>query len=244
VHSAAPESATCLDCGASLARGQHYCARCGQRADVGRLTVHQIAHDFVHALTHVDRSVLALLRDLALRPGHVARSYAAGARRRYFGPFAFLLIAVGVCSLAIVVTGFTQVQSSAPHNRVALFFSAHPNLLFLLQVPLLALACRAIFFRSGCNYAEYLVLAAYTTGMRTVFVTLVVVPVWLLSGRSSAAAPLLFLYWGLWCIYFGWAAAQFHRTSGLRAALGGAVAAAAAQAATALLVSLVADRFA
>ena len=37
----------------------------------------QISHDFIHALTHVDHSIFALTKVLAIRPGHVAHEHTA-----------------------------------------------------------------------------------------------------------------------------------------------------------------------
>jgi hypothetical protein len=240
---AAPESKTCLDCGAPLLGQQRYCQDCGQRATVQRLSLHEIGHDLLHALIHVDRSVISLLRNLALRPGLVVRDYVRGARRRYFGPFAFLVVAVALASLAIVLVDLPLVV--VPGNAIADFYQKHPNLLFLVQVPILALLCRTIFLRGPYNFAEYLVLAAYTTGMRTIFLTLVVLPVWYMVRPTGTAVPLLALYWLLWCAYFAWATTGFVTDrKRWEVAIGAALAAFAAQAATGYAVNWFAATFA
>jgi hypothetical protein len=56
----------------------------------------EISLDFLHALAHMDHSVFSLVRVLFIRPGYVAREYVDGKRKRYFGPFAFLVIVVGL----------------------------------------------------------------------------------------------------------------------------------------------------
>jgi hypothetical protein len=88
--SAAVGEVVCRDCGAGLTPAQAYCGTCGQKRIVGKITLHEIAHDLIHAFVHVDRSVLSLVRQLLLRPGAVARDFIEGRRRRYFGPFGFL----------------------------------------------------------------------------------------------------------------------------------------------------------
>jgi hypothetical protein len=67
------------------------------------LTLHEIGHDTLHALLHVDHSVLSLIRALALRPGRVALDYVSGRRKRYYGPFPFLIVTVALASAAIAV---------------------------------------------------------------------------------------------------------------------------------------------
>lgn len=78
----------------------------GQRTDISRkLTLRDIGHDLPHAITHADHSIFALIRALATRPGVVARDFTEGKRKRHFGPFAFLLISVGLASAIILITG-------------------------------------------------------------------------------------------------------------------------------------------
>ena len=64
-----------------------------------------IGHDLAHAITHAGHSIFALVRALATRPGTVAREYAAGKRKSHFGPFAFLVITVGLASAIILISG-------------------------------------------------------------------------------------------------------------------------------------------
>src|SRR5688572_1261813 len=95
----------CRNCGAALAPSQKFCSACGQRADIQpRLTMREISHDIVHAITHADHSIFALVRALVTRPGHVAREYIAGQRKRHFGPWVFLLITVSLASAVILMT--------------------------------------------------------------------------------------------------------------------------------------------
>lgn len=188
--------------------------------------MHEIGHDLMHAFVHVDRGVLPLLRGLVLRPGHVAREYVRGARRRYFGPFAFLVVTVALSAFLSAVSGYQVITSSAAQNPVVLFLQSHPNLLFLAQVPLLAAWSRLFFLRGGDNYAEHLVLAAYTVGMRAVVFSLVNVPVWVIFRPVAQAALLVQVYTVAWILYFAWATMQFRQgnrfwgfTGGLAAAL-------------------------
>jgi hypothetical protein len=200
----------CANCESALGSGQRFCGQCGQKAGRGRLTMRDIAHDFMHALTHADHSILALVRDLAYRPGHVAREYVEGRRKKYFGPLAFLVISVGLASFMVVLAGahfFTPV----PDDTIANFLQQHINLIILLQMPLLAGVCALLFWNTKLHYAEHLVLAAYTTGFRMLFLALIGVPVFYfgkLSPLGHISAP---IYLGLWLVYFSVAAVQFYR---------------------------------
>jgi Protein of unknown function (DUF3667) len=199
----------CKNCERPLIAGRRYCADCGQKAAMPRLTLHEIGHETLHALLHVDRSVLSLIRALSLRPGRVALDYVSGRRKRYYGPFAFLIVTVALASAAVAVTEFPAVTSDIP-NAVARFLQHHVNLLFFVQVPIIAAACRVLTPRGPFNYAEYLVLGAYTAGMYILFFTVVNVGGWYLLRPSELMARDVYLaLMPVYPLYLGFACAQF-----------------------------------
>jgi hypothetical protein len=207
-HPTNPEF-SCRNCFSPLVAGGRYCAGCGQKAETPRLSLHDIGHDAVHALFHVDRSVLSLIRALAVRPGRVALDYVTGRRKQYYGPFAFLIVIVALASAAIAWTEFPAVTSGGP-SPVAQFLQHHVNLLFFVQVPIMAAALRVLTPRGPFNYAEYLVLAAYTGAMRTLFFTVVNVGGWYLLRPSEHVARDLYLaLLTVGPLYLGYACSQF-----------------------------------
>ena len=228
----------CLNCDSEVSAGGRFCAVCGQKAIAPRLSLHHIAHELVHALAHVDRSAVSLVRYLLLRPGFVARDYVEGRRQRYYGPFAFLVVVVALASALVAITGFRVVTSSVP-NAAADFIQHHVNLVFFAQVPLLAALCRVLGGRGArYNYAEYLVLASYTSAMHILFYAMIVVPVWyVLRPAPDMAARLTYLYVPIWPAYFGYAACQFLPGRRLWDALRGIVAVVATQAITIGVIS-------
>jgi hypothetical protein len=214
----------CKNCERPLIAGRRYCADCGQEAATPRLTLHEIGRQTLHALLHVDRSVLSLIRALALRPGRVALDYVSGRRKRYYGPFAFLIVTVALAAAAIAVTGFPAVMSDTP-NAVARFLQHHVNLLFFVQVPIVAAACRALTPRGPFNYAEYLVLVAYTTGMHILFFTVVDIGGWYLLKPSERMARDVYLaLMPVGPLYLGFACTQFLPGSKWLAAIKGVAA--------------------
>jgi len=232
------EPTHCLNCGAALAQEHDYCGRCGQKARPLRLNLRDIAADLVHALLHVDHSVLSLVRLLAVRPGAVAREYVEGRRKSYFGPFAFLVIVVGSTSALVALSGFTAVHASQPVEAAPIvdFLQRHLNLAYFTQVPLLAAACAVLFRGDRRFYAEHLVLASYTTGMRSLLLMIVAVPLWWVLRPPEIPLPLTYAYLGLWIAYFGFAASQFYRGRRWVGWLKGAAAAVLAQVAITLLL--------
>lgn len=244
----------CRNCAARLTDGQAFCAHCGQKVTVDRLAVREILHDFWHSMVHVDRSALALVYSLSVRPGYVARDYVDGKRKRYFGPFAFLVIVVGLASAAIEVSGFkptgftalgTGTANDMAHDAAAVnaagnFFQRHFNAVILLEVPLLAAFTRVMFRKDETNFAEDLVLASYTSGMRSLFTTVILIPGSFIV-RLNGMNPLNFYVACLliWLAYFGIAANQFSREHRLRSGLKGVLAAALTGVASQIVLSAV-----
>ena len=200
----------CRNCEAPLADAQRFCGACGQRTGADRLTMRHIGHEIVHALTHADHSLFALIRNLVYRPGYVAREYVEGRRKKYFSPFTFLVIAVGLASFMIVISG---VQFFAPttDSGAGGFLQRHVNLVFLLQMPLIAGWSALLFWPSRLNYAEHLVLAACTASIRILFLALVTTPIMYFAKLSPSDPAVVPLYTVLWLIYFPVAAVQFYR---------------------------------
>jgi hypothetical protein len=226
----------CLNCGVPFAAGQHFCGTCGQRTSVtAQLTMSDIGHDLAHAITHADHSVFALIRALVTRPGHVARDYVQGRRKRHFGPFAFLFITVGLASAVILISGvewFTPFH----HRHSGEFLQRHINLVILLQAPFLAAFCAMLFRAGGHNFADHLVLAAYATGFHALFIALVETPLWASTHANTANPWLAIGYFGIWFAYFAFAASQFYQGRRLWSAFKAATAAFLSQAVTIALI--------
>jgi hypothetical protein len=199
----------CGNCDAEIEADHAFCGVCGQKVDSKRLSLHAIGHDLLHVFVHVDRSALSLVRLLLVQPGHVAQNYVQGKRKRYFGPFAFLFVVVAAASAMTALTGFQAISSSNP-NVVGDFLQRHINIVMFAEVPLLAAFSRLFDVRGGFNLAEHLVLAAYTSGMRVLFVIVIVIPVWyVFRHHTSTIRSLYYAYWPIWPLYFGFATAQF-----------------------------------
>lgn len=202
-----PLPSNCLNCGTPFGGEQSFCARCGQKTSTRRLTLHDIGHDLMHAFTHADHSVFSLVRSLAVHPGRVAREYVDGQRKKYFNPFTFLIIVVGIATLLMAATRFLTF-GAVPTNPVSAFLQNHSNLIILGQVPLLAMFSLLLFRKERLHFAEHMVLTAYASGFRSIFFIVAVMPAWWLFKTPYNATVAVYIV--LWIIYFGVASAQFY----------------------------------
>ncbi|KAA9349815.1 DUF3667 domain-containing protein [Larkinella humicola] len=191
----------CPNCSANLNVSFNYCPRCGQTTSLHRFNLPHIIHEIFHVITHADKGVLLLLKELAIRPGMVAREYILeGKRKKYFNPFTFLVLVLGLTLFANsifhpytrtnnpVQVAATRHYKSEQQKQLALklaerqqtiqlFLEKRSNLVAFLAVPVITLVYWLFFFRTGINYAEHLVAQVFFSGFYSLFWTLVLTPI-------------------------------------------------------------------
>lgn len=153
----------CLNCGAELQGA--YCHNCGQKGDTHRLTMrHFIEHDLVHGIWHLDKGIFKTLKDVMLRPGHLAKDYIAGKRTGHFGLVTMLVLLAGLF-LFTTHHAETETDKFAVNGRDAsdlvMFLGKYGKWLLLLAIPIMAKASGDVLKRLQYNYAERLVLSGY-----------------------------------------------------------------------------------
>jgi len=208
------------------------------------------------------RPVFVLVRALLVRPGYVALDYVEGKRKRFLGPYAFLFLIVGLASAAYVLSSFKVLHSkeivlgtASPNtetlNAAAVaaahdFFQRHVNIVILLDTPLLAAFSRLLFRKYGKSFAEHLVLASYTSGMRSLFTTVIVIPGSLIILRLTRTDSIYFEAAGLllWFAYFTFAMVQFSRDHRMLSGLKGVLAAILAWVTSQIMLSAITMGFA
>jgi len=172
-------SGYCLNCEVVLHEGDKFCPNCGQTTHTHRFTLVHFFHEVFHAFTHADKGIFYLLKELALRPGVVAREYIAGKRKKYFNPFTFFLILAALFVLSAnfsssinnkeqqtpeeisqIKSAEAKEQAIAIYDRAMLtkqFFTKHGNIAAMIAVPFFALYFWLIYYRKRYNYSEHLV---------------------------------------------------------------------------------------
>lgn len=153
----------CKNCGATLTG--KYCAQCGQRASVSRFTIPELLHELTHSITHVEHNILGLTASLISRPGQTVRNYLEGQRKKYFNPFIYFLIMLGLQSLAFSLVHHAPAHAT-PEQLEAYsmqsFVFKYLKLFFVFLLPVVALLMY-LFYRRH-NYAEYCVVGIFIAG--------------------------------------------------------------------------------
>ncbi|WP_128543051.1 DUF3667 domain-containing protein [Larkinella soli] len=208
----------CPNCRTGLESEYNYCPACGQTTHLHRFNLHHIFHEVFHALTHADKGVIHLVKELTIRPGVVAREYILeGKRKKYFNPFTFLVLIVG---LTIFVNSIVHpyTRSSDPVGQAAgreyrteqerqqklkvaerirtsqQFLEKRGNVIIFLAIPIVTLTFWLLFFRSGVNYAEHLVAQVFFTGYYSLITSLVFTPLRPLFPNANAFAGTQILF--------------------------------------------------
>lgn len=224
---------TCPNCQHHITETETHCPGCGQKNRLPRLTTYEIAVDIFHSLTDA-RGLLHLIYNLVERPGQVAREFVQGKRRSYFPPFSFLILVVGVTSLLLGQSQVISQQTGQKMSQIGRFMDEHANIIIFLNVPILAFFNRVLFRRVGYNYAEHLVMAAFTSGLKSIFFSLLVVPFLYLFPWFYI--KIVAVYMLCWAVYFAWANLGFTQRRGWKAFLLGLCVPILTQITTVLLV--------
>jgi hypothetical protein len=160
-----------------------FCPNCSQKAATKRFTIKNFAAEAFHAITHTDKGILYLIKELFRRPGTVALEYNAGKRKKYFNPITYLLLISALMIYAAQKTNIydyyldktqefverirKQTNSKDLNDSIETLENAkvqqkkvmeNNKILTLIFLPILALLTWLFFFKSGHNYAENIVL--------------------------------------------------------------------------------------
>lgn len=228
----------CLNCSAELVSSQHFCAHCGQKAVIHRLNFMHFLHEFFHAFTHTDRGIFHLLKELALRPGLVAREYMAGKRKKYFNPFTFFLI---VMTLFVFSSTFfskddlkivpdprviAQIPTEAGKQQyvntitrvveASGFMKHYGNVVGMIAVPFLSLITWFFYRRKGYNYSEHLTANLLFTSFNNLYFAILVLPVESVLKGGSNHYLVLLIGLLLHGIYLSWGMSGFLQLHGFR----------------------------
>lgn len=88
---------SCLNCGANFSINEKFCKVCGQKTSTHRFSVKSIfAHDFIHAIFHLDKGFFVTLKFLFTKPGTVVKEFLDGKRVKYFNYFTMIIILITV----------------------------------------------------------------------------------------------------------------------------------------------------
>lgn len=188
--------AHCKNCEVALQPDFDHCPKCGQNTRLHRLSLHELAHDAIHFFFHADRSLLSLVRELALRNGKVAREFIDGKRKKYYPPLTFFLL-MAALNLFIstktddhvnvdVVKKYPELATIADAAGRAKwiefyqrrehgihFINSNANIIMMVALPIIALVFWLFYRRYKYNYTEHLVAGMYMFAFFTLMILVI-----------------------------------------------------------------------
>lgn len=152
----------CNNCGAN-AEGK-YCNQCGQKLGIGRVTTHELMHDAWHGITHTDKGIFKLLKDIVLRPRSFYRNYFGGQRKMYFSPVVFFLLTAGLMVYLYPYVFDYEDKVTGRFNTFGreLFHLTKFRALLLLPVQV---GITWLFYRKRFNLGEIIFFWLFTMGL-------------------------------------------------------------------------------
>lgn len=167
----------CLNCGHPVK--ENYCPNCSQKANVGRITWKSFGEEFIHTLTHAEKSIVGTTWQLVKHPRKVLDEYISGKRKKYQPPVGFFLVWVTLSILIhqfiIAKNGFNPVflkglTFSDPDSIRA--FITHGEWFYILTFPVSAALFFFILARPLYSYIESIIITMYAFSVTYMFFVL------------------------------------------------------------------------
>ncbi len=200
---------TCKHCNTNYEG--NFCPSCGQKFIDQRITLRNSLGYLFQSLINLDRGLWHTSWLMFRNPGKVIRDFLKGVTVPYFHPFRFVFFWLTLQVLFLVSTGFYQRVQDSINAQMGATTSASPamegfmhiyysymNIFMLLALPAMALGSWIVFRKKGYNYAEHLVLGAYTYGaislMGLLFSPVLIISIDYFAYGTLLTMPLTFIY--------------------------------------------------
>ena len=111
----------CLNCHYPLSEFDKNCSQCGQKPTDGKTTMHDLLHEFIHTMFHLDGKFFWTLKHLFI-PGKLTLEFFKGHHKRYAHPIQLFLV-VGAFAFATILSKLhkaeEQIKESANRKEKA-----------------------------------------------------------------------------------------------------------------------------
>lgn len=165
----------------------NFCNSCGQSATVDRINWKYLVNSVSESILQINKGFLYTAKALLLHPKKSLVDFFVGKRKRFFKPFAFLIVSATILLISTkiignetfvddFVSGFKEGAENHPKEKINAksidFFLENQTYVFLLIVPLFSIASFLSFRKSKYNFSEHLILNLFITGEQLLIYTL------------------------------------------------------------------------
>lgn len=164
----------CKTCKNNLRSDFSYCPQCGGKVIRNRLTLKNIWDDLKFQVLDIDNTLFKTFRHLFTKPEVVIESFISGARKKYMNPVSYIAVAITLTGILLffIKRAFpegidfdimnTGVYDAEANKRMTNFLLNFYNILFILQIPILALTGLITFSEKKYLFSEHLVSFMYS----------------------------------------------------------------------------------
>jgi hypothetical protein len=90
-HKKTKHHPSCLNCHYPLGEFDSFCSNCGQKPTDGKITMHDLFHEFIHTTLHLDGKFFTTLKHIFI-PGKLTVEFFRGHHKRYAHPVQLFLV--------------------------------------------------------------------------------------------------------------------------------------------------------
>lgn len=170
----------CKNCEKPLRTDYSFCANCGAKIIRNRLSFKNLWFDITERYFNVDNTFLKTFLHLFSKPEVVIEGYIEGIRRKYLNPVSYLGIALTLSGFIVFLINkysnqidfdvFESGMDSDAMKPLMDFTMDFQAILFVLYIPMMAIASWLAFEGKKYNFTERLVVFMYTLAHYSLFV--------------------------------------------------------------------------
>ncbi|MBT8280217.1 MAG: DUF3667 domain-containing protein [Muriicola sp.] len=171
----------CKNCNTPQRTDFNYCPSCGAKAVHHRLTFKNLTYDITERYFNLDNSFIRTIIQLCIRPEVVIDAYINGVRRKFLNPISHLGIALTLSGLLIFIMQkvltpdlFAEFGGQGMSEELAtkVFDTTfdYQTLLFILYIPVFAIAGYLTFNRKGYFLSEYMIAYIYVMAQWSIII--------------------------------------------------------------------------
>ncbi len=214
----------CKNCETPLRTDYSFCANCGAKIIRNRITFKNLWYDVTERYFNVDNTFLRTFTHLFTKPEVVIEGYIKGIRKKYLNPISYLGIALTLSGFVVYLmarasgeidfdvfgTGTANTKGTQKVSEITFDFQA---LLFVMYIPMMAIAGWVAFQGKKYNFTERLVAFMYSLAHYSISTFIPSVLLLLLVPVIYGKASLIFIL--VMYIYIGYVIKRLSRLKGI-----------------------------
>lgn len=196
----------CKNCDNALRTDHSFCPNCGAKIIRNRLTLKNLWYDITERYFNLDNTFLKTFWHLFTKPQVVIGGYIEGIRKKYLNPISYLAIALTLSGITLFVMrkkfkngiDFSQFAGGQNMNnevgeKIMTSTMDFSSFIFLLYIPVFALAGWVAFNQKNYNISEHAVIALYSLAQYSIVTFPISILVLLINPQSylSLTWPLM-----------------------------------------------------